>query len=252
MRAIAHGRIAAELALSLFACASTAIAQTVVQADDMIYLGGGVSARAGDLLYTTITPNWRMIAAERFALGMASLVARGLGSDYSKEDLAEKGQIVTGQIPIHGYWVNWEDVFFYTGDTQAFNRFVEAYGKLSHLQLKVVIHAGTTGARSPWDKGDRGPADWSFYRWNVGLPRPGQKPAPSRVDVWIGSKIRLQELNIPANVEVVSGGEIDRFIAARKGAVPQDKPEDPLGAPLLDLPLIPLEAVPTLPSTRKN
>ena len=39
----------------------------------------------------------------------------------------------------------------------------------------------------------------------------------TRVDVWLGSGIKLEELRIPANVEVVSGGEIEKFIAERQG-----------------------------------
>jgi hypothetical protein len=235
MRGTTHGMIAAGLALSLVGCAPPATAQVVVHADDIIYLGGGVSARAADLLYTTITPNWNMIAAERRGPATASPRGRRLGSDFSKEELALQGQVVRGQIPVHGYWVNWEDVFFYTGDTPAVNQFLEAYGKLEQHQFKVVIHAGTRGARSPWDQADRGPADWSFYRWNAGSPQPGAKPAPSRVDVWLGSRIKLAELRVPANVEVVSGGEIESFIAGRKNPAPGAKQNDLTSLDLLKL-----------------
>jgi hypothetical protein len=108
-------------------------------------------------------------------------------------------------------------VFFYSGETADFNRFVEAYSKLENVELRVVIHAGATKARSPWGNADRDiPADWSYYVWNTGPVAKGSKPAPTRVDVWLGSRIKLEELRIPANVEVVSGGEIEKFIAERK------------------------------------
>ena len=143
--------------------------------------------------------------------------ALALGADYSKQDLESKGQLVKGQKPVHGYWVNWEDVFFYAGDTAAFNRFVEAYSKMPNAKLRVVIHPGTKKARSPWDKADRDMAvDWSLYVWNTGTSTPGAKPAPSQVDVWLGSRIKLEDVRIPANVEVVSGGEIEKFVRERQ------------------------------------
>src|SRR5262249_14325399 len=115
----------------------------------------------------------------------AASVALGLGADFSKDELQRSGQLVKGQIPVHGYFVNWEDVFFYAGDTAAFNKFVEAYGQMQGVKLRVVIHTGTKKAHSPWDKADRDiGADWSLYRWNTGppgTPNPG-KLAPSQVD----------------------------------------------------------------------
>jgi len=143
--------------------------------------------------------------------------ALALGRDLPKDYLEEHGQLVKGQIPVHGFMVNWEDVFFYAGGTAEFNRFVEAYSKLENIEHRIVIHAGAKKARSPWDNEDRNiPVDWSYYVWNTGTAAKGGKPSPSRVDVWLGSRIKLEDLRIPANVEVVSGGEIEKFIGERK------------------------------------
>ena len=143
--------------------------------------------------------------------------ALALGRDLPKDYLEEHGQLVKGQVPVHGFMVNWEDVFFYSGDTADFNRFIEAYSKLENLEHRIVIHAGTKKARSPWDKEDRNiPVGWSYYVWNTGPVPKGGKPAPAKVDVWLGSRIKLEELRIPANVEVVSGGEIEKFVGERK------------------------------------
>jgi hypothetical protein len=140
--------------------------------------------------------------------------ALALGRDLPRDYLEDHGQLVKGQIPVHGFMVNWVDVFFYSGDTADFNRFVEAYSKLENVELRVVIHAGARKARSPWDKEDRDiPVDWSYDVWNTAK---GGKPAPTRVDVWLGSRIKLADVRIPANVEVVSGGEIEKFVAERK------------------------------------
>jgi len=146
---------------------------------------------------------------------LAAPEALALGHDLPKDYLEEHGQLVKGQIPVHGFMVNWTDTFYYAGDTAAFNKFVEAYSKRTDLKLRVVIHVGTTKASSPWDNKDRNiPADWSFHVWNA--PPDPRNPAPSKVDVWLGSRIKLEELRIPANVEVVSGGEVEKFIAARQ------------------------------------
>jgi hypothetical protein len=36
------------------------------------------------------------------------------------------------------------------------------------------------------------------------------------VDVWLGGRIKLNELRIPTDIEVVSGGEIEKFVEERK------------------------------------
>jgi hypothetical protein len=160
--------------------------------------------------------------------GITASSAFGLGADHSKEEL--KRRAVAGQTPVHGYFVNWEDVFYFAGDAKAFNQFVDAYSKFKDVKLQVVIHAGTTTASSPWDKAPRDlPADWSFYVWNTGMPlsdkpadKPVGNPAPTRVDVWVGTRLKLQDLRIPANLEVEAakgvppGGEIEKFVAERK------------------------------------
>lgn len=61
------------------------------------------------------------------ALGLFALAGREAlaeGSDHPKEVLAMQGPNC-----VHGYYVNWADTFFFVGDTAAFNKFVEGYGK---------------------------------------------------------------------------------------------------------------------------
>jgi hypothetical protein len=161
-------------------------------------------------------------------LGIATPYAFGLGADHGKEEL--KRHVIGGQTPVHGYFVNWEDVFFFAGDAKAFNQFVDAYSKFKDVKLQVVIHAGTTNAKSPWDKAPRDlPADWSFYIWNTGTPlsdKPAEKPvgnpAPTRVDVWVGTRLKVADLCIAANIDVEAAkdvppdGEIAKFVAERK------------------------------------
>src|SRR5262249_17849404 len=127
---------------------------------------------------------------------------------------------------VHGYWVNETDVFFYNGDSKAFNEFADGYSQLKGTQLRVVLHAGTKKARSPWDTAARDiPDAWSLHAPSDPLDKDGVPKAGNgyytRVDVWLGSQVKLEELRIPANVEVVSGGEIEKFIAERQGKKPK-------------------------------
>src|SRR5262249_20396950 len=100
---------------------------------------------------------WRlaMLRFSILALALAGFTvseAAGLGRDFSKEELEANGQLVKGQKPVHGYWINWDDTYFYSGDTAALNQFLVAYGKLQHFKLKVVIHSGAKTAPSLGDR----------------------------------------------------------------------------------------------------
>jgi hypothetical protein len=137
--------------------------------------------------------------------------ALALGSDHSKEEIAQRGPNC-----VHGFWVNEQDVFFYAGDAASFSKFVEEAAKQNQTVVRVILHPGAKRARSPWDKEDRDiPADWSVL---TGGTRAKDNVAETRIDVWLGGRIKLDQLRIPANVDVVSGGEIERFIADRKKA----------------------------------
>ena len=51
---------------------------------------------------------------------------------------------------------------------------------------------------------------------------PVGNPAPTRVDVWVGTRLKLKDLRLPANLNVEAakgvppGGEIEKFVAERK------------------------------------
>ncbi|HET6880366.1 MAG TPA: discoidin domain-containing protein [Pirellulales bacterium] len=166
--------------------------------------------------------------------------AYGLGGIYGPEELKFRAGAIGGQSPVGGYWVNWEDVFFYAGDAQAFNQFIDAYGGFKRCKLEVVIHRGPKQAAAPWKELDVA-ADWSLYVWNTGanfLPKiqrneageapsepvdlePIGEPAPTRVDLWISQRLKLADLRVPMALNVTAAkdaaqdGEIQKFVAAR-------------------------------------
>jgi hypothetical protein len=168
-----------------------------------------------------------------FALALSCWVfttteAFALGSDHPKGPVDGNAQwpeglkdLINRKDRVHGYWVNETDVFFYDGDTLAFNQFMDGYSKLKNSALRVVIHPGVKKARSPWDKAERDtPVAWSVTASFSPLDEFGVQIAGgrfyTRVDVWLGSRVKLKELRIPASIEVVSGGEIEKFIAERQ------------------------------------
>jgi hypothetical protein len=156
-------------------------------------------------------------------------VAWALGSDHPKQpvhnDKWPKGlaELVNADNRVHGYFVNWEDVFFFRGDTASLNTFLIQYAQLPDTRLQVVLHPGKLEVRSPWDKQPRREvvADWKLYATPFTrdqVQAAGVKPGPfvTRIDISLGGSVRLDELRVPANVPVESGGEIEAFVKRHK------------------------------------
>jgi hypothetical protein len=179
----------------------------------------------------------RACLAVLIPLVLATPEALGLGADHSPGPLGPNPAWPRGFLELvnraeraHGFFVNATDVFYYSGDTQALNQFLEAYARLPGASLKVIIHPGAKNASSPWDKRDNRernlPIQWSL-RSVIGGDNEADVKAgrlSTYVDLWLGSRIRLEDVRIPANVEAASGGEIERFVADRQKEL--KKPQD--------------------------
>jgi hypothetical protein len=154
-------------------------------------------------------------------LFLTTAAALALGSDHPKGPIPRGDKWPDGLVElvnrpdrVHGYWVNSVDIFFYAGNTKALNEFLEAYAKLPGTHLKLVLHPGVKKARSPWDKEDREiPTEWRLY-CAPHSPRgiEGDGKFHTRIDVYLGGRVLLEDLRVPASVEVESGGEIEKFI----------------------------------------
>ena len=139
-------------------------------------------------------------------------------SDWSQQLL----DLVNSDGRVAGSWVNGADYFSYAGDTAAFNTFVKAYSALTETPLSVVIHAGRPSPRAA----DNEPEfDWSLVSvrrgWGAPLDPARSKDNPGyvvTVHVWLNHQIELERMQIPPNVEVSSGGEIEKFIETRKAS----------------------------------
>lgn len=65
---------------------------------------------------------------------------------------------------IHGFCVNTNDHFFFRGDTDRLNTFLALLQAIDENESErgIVFHDGAGRARSPWDKGEGKPCDWSL------------------------------------------------------------------------------------------
>jgi hypothetical protein len=138
---------------------------------------------------------------------------------------------------VYGYWLNGSDFFYYQGDTEAFNAFVAKYARLKGSPLKLVLHGGRGKA------GRLGEGGTILYDWEAKVlwrrPQPSAPPDanPEKprydvlVELWLGGGIKLNELGIPAEVKVESGGEIAKFVAAHRSTRQRSKNDTPLAVP---------------------
>jgi len=163
---------------------------------------------------------------KRFMFGLLLLSITGAtaskalawGSDFTKDQIA-----TAGKHCVHGFWVNQQTVVFYAGDAFLLNREFSKCLEGEFALRKVVIHVGTKKAESPWDTKARDTfADWSVNTNTWDDPADAAKAVPRmqlQIDIWLGSKIKLEDLRIPEEFEVVSDGEIERFIKKAKATV---------------------------------
>ena len=150
-------------------------------------------------------------------------IAWALGQDHGTRAVNNSGrpkglaEIVNTDHRVHGYFVNWQDVFFFHGHTQTLNEFLVELEALQDTQLKVVIHAGQLEVKSPWDKQSRDKqAEWRLYTSPyVGFPKSSvekREPFVTQVDVYVSGEVKLDELRVPTMAKVESGGEIEEFV----------------------------------------
>lgn len=112
---------------------------------------------------------------------------------------------------------------YYSGDAAQLNSFLADYGAVATDNAVVVLHSGPmriTPRYTP-NFGEEPPdprnADWMLHvaEFFEGRPDVDQfKGEKFRyvVDIWLGGNISLDTLEVPANVEVRSGGEIEAFV----------------------------------------
>jgi hypothetical protein len=162
------------------------------------------------------------------ALLMASRDAFAAGSDYPNDRPVTgstnwpKGmdRLVNATNRVHGFFVNPEDIFFFSGSASGLTAFLQDYSQLAGVESRrLILHEGVGEAKSPWEKTGR-PCDWKLYACPKGwhnlhtLSKQGtnsvealQKAAKEpgyvvEVHFWTGGRIPLDQVDIPNNVVV--------------------------------------------------
>lgn len=126
---------------------------------------------------------------------------------------------------VHGFFVNAEDIFFFSGSAAELTSFLQGYSRLEGVESRrLILHDGIGAAKSPWGNAGRA-CDWKLYAcprgWhNIGaLSKQGtnsvqalQKAAKEpgyvvEVHFWTGGRIALDQVEIPKNVVVQKGIE---------------------------------------------
>jgi hypothetical protein len=133
-------------------------------------------------------------------VGATSNKAFAVGSDFTKDEIA-----AFGKHCVHGFWVNQQTVLFFAGDAAQLNRDLLKHLEGEYASRKIVIHPGTKRAESPWDTKARDTfADWAVNTWDD--PADAAKAVPRmrmQIDIWLGDRIRIKDLRIPKEFEVV-------------------------------------------------
>ena len=129
-------------------------------------------------------------------------------------------ELVNSEGYLGGYFVNANDFFQFEGDSHTFNNFLQRYAQLKDTPLILVLHPGQGMTKRPWKEHTSVPFDWSLNAlrrgWHPDAPeaKPGEKGQyVVTVNLWLGGHIGLDDLDVPLNIEVRSGGKVERFIA---------------------------------------
>ncbi len=143
---------------------------------------------------------------------------------------------------VHGYFVNANDFFFYRGDTEEFNEFLEQYARLEKTPLTLVLQPGPGKIDfiTPDDKEIT--FDWEADLYCRGWAREAP-PDPTgkagkyvvTLKVYPAGGVELNKIKAPLNVKLRSGTENEefaKFIAAQEEKRKQPKEGEGKAKPL--------------------
>jgi hypothetical protein len=132
-------------------------------------------------------------------------------------------------VGITGFADSWA---YYAGDATALNIFLNSYGKIRDARLQVVLHPGRMRVRASFDATEPTvDVDWSLdiLEWHAGRGNEsafeGAKVL-TVVHIWLGGQIELDTLDVPTNIDVRSGGEIERFARNHKQKQKEATPDE--------------------------
>jgi len=116
---------------------------------------------------------------------------------------------------IGGYWINSSDWFHYAGDVKAFNEFLQQYAKIQGTPLTLVLVDVKEIMVTSESVASTG------YDWELSIV--GRSQASATVTLPLNGRIRLKDINVPANIQVTFIGsigkqsrEVDAFLTKHK------------------------------------
>ena len=171
---------------------------------------------------------------------LAPQAALALGGVYpNKEKITSSGwpkgmsELVNLSERVHGYFVNAEEVFFYSGNQKLFDELLLKYSKIDGVaEHKIVIHEGRGRAESPLRKLEGLPCDWMIYgcpaSW-AWLASKAKGDIPEgyilEIHIWNEGAIKIDRDRLPKKIAIeVVKAEQDG--ADQPATAPESKPED--------------------------
>lgn len=154
----------------------------------------------------------------RCALNLAARNVFGLGGDYADGQPVSQPawpagmqELANADSRIGGMFVSGEDVFFYSGTAAELSAFLEGYAKIQDLERhRLVLHRGD-GVTDSMVGGNRRPCDWKLAgrpgapKLKVLVGMASRDPGyVLEVHFWTESRIALEDVVIPGNVQVVT------------------------------------------------
>ena len=179
---------------------------------------------------------------------------RGEDVGYSPEWPAGLKELVSSEGRVYGSHVisrtfgpsGYEStMLLFAGDHTAFNQLLEGYARLKGTRLLLVLHPGRGMAKiqevelpdciirlyqTAWvgepvrqnlpSSKKNIPFDWQVRivhtGWLTKHPERAKGDYVVTVEVWLGGSVPLGDVKVPLNVEVKSGGEIQKFVDAHE------------------------------------
>ena len=149
----------------------------------------------------------------------------------SLEKLVSYGGVVYGvHMDAPTFYRGLETMYiFFRGDHEDFNEMLKEYAKLGDslkryaesgsAQLTLTLHPGRGNVASAGagmiGRDKNIPFDWQITMTREGTLVPDREKRRYfvSVDLWVGGDVNLDKVDVPLNIDVKSGGEIEDFIA---------------------------------------
>ena len=138
--------------------------------------------------------------------------------------------VLKSQKPVYAYWVNFADYFFYSGDANAFNAFIERYLKVEDITYFVILHPGQ-GKQKRLMEDTYVPFDWKVSVVPIMIPDGGMDKNNLHkryvtIDLYVGGNVRFDKAKLPEGLLLKLGKD------ARTGSM-EDRLEFGKAIPLL-------------------